>query len=136
MTRQIICPNCRSKLEAVGYADVLAPKISVVPCPVCNTPQWLDSGWIPPVRWGRLNVITEYTPTKLWEDIKKDNPTLAKAAETPPKEASETVYKDTKLVPDVITNAVKGIGGNLAIGAGIIVIVVILVLILLIKRTK
>ena len=62
MTRQEICPNCRSVYEINGTLDFGAKSIQVVNCPVCSQEKWIASGlW--PQHWTIGNIITRQEPT-------------------------------------------------------------------------
>ncbi len=132
MTREIICPNCRSTLLAVGSAYFSASGVQSLPCPVCNFPIWLDSGFFPvPTRWEKFNVITRREPTKYFEDFKKEKPAEAAAMESVPKESAKTVYSDFKILPEFITDPLKNVGqGVYKIGLWAIVVLVLVAFII------
>lgn len=114
MTRQEICPNCRSVYEINGALDFGAKSIQVVNCPVCSQEKWIASGlW--PQRWTIGNVIKR--------EVVTTPPVII-----PPPEDPAPVFSDFRL---------PGQDQAAALGQGLykigIWVVVVLVLIFLIK---
>jgi hypothetical protein len=130
MKTRIICPNCRSELEASGNLEVSAPSISILNCPVCGFPNWIPGGYPVPTRWAGLEVIKRNEPVTLFEDLKKESPELAKQFEQAPEEAGKGIYKDFSLLPSNLDLQSLGQG---AYKIGLWVLVVLL-LVYLIRR--
>jgi hypothetical protein len=93
----IICPVCRSTLEPQGYVDFGAPRISIVPCPVCNAPIWIPSGWPLPKRWTSFKVIKRNQPVIYWQNLKQEKPGVAKEVETLSEEQKKPIYEFSDL---------------------------------------
>lgn len=115
MTKQQICPHCRSVFEINGALDFGAKSVQAINCPVCGQEIWVDSGlW--PQKWTVGKIITkEYNPAPP-DIISQPVPT-------------ETVWKDFSIL-----GPLAGLGNNIkqiAIWA-----VIVLVLIAVIKFKK
>jgi ribosomal protein S27AE len=128
MTKQQICPRCRSVIQLNGQINFSAPALQSLDCPVCGQGWWLSSDFPLPKRWSIGKIITAYDT--------KSKPVLSN--QQIPEDLQKSVYSDFQIIPDSITNAVKNTVDNVtgsvkAIG---IWIVVVLVLVLLIKRKK
>lgn len=65
----IICSLCRSTLEPIGHIDFNAPKISTPICPVCQYPNWINSGYPIPHIWDSLRVIKRVEPKVVFRDV-------------------------------------------------------------------
>jgi len=154
---QVICPVCRSELEAVGNVDLKAPQISVVKCPVCGAPINIPSGFPVPYKWTSFKIIKAYKPVIAWEDIKKSNPQAAAAIEKPTQENQQSIYKNTSIVgalqesgnaivggiksglntiTDLAITPVKAISNQLGLQILIAVIAIIIVLYLINRIEK
>lgn len=77
MANTLICPLCRSLLQANGSVDFKAPALSHPVCPVCGYPEDIPSGFPVPYRWDSLTVLTYQKPIKTYEQLVKEKPTIA-----------------------------------------------------------
>jgi hypothetical protein len=123
-----------STYRVSGNYDLSAPTIQIVKAPVSGFPLWVEAGF-PPVRWDKIEIISEVKPNIYYDEFKEKRPEVARQIETLKKEDTEQVnIFDIKPLVSTVSKASSGVMQSIGGGVNKVVVAGLIVLGILIFR--